>query len=346
MPARRLACLALAGDIRNLGGRKNTTSMRKAVLLYNPLSGRRRRQRRDADVDAAATVLRQGGVEVSVASTQGRSEAAGQTREAIAQGCDTVFACGGDGTIHDVVQGLVDTQAALGIIPLGTANALAHDLRIPLSASAAAHAALTFQPCRIAAGRIEFANFKGECLSRHFAITAGVGVDAQLFYGLKATVKGRLGMAAYYAMAWRLWMTHRLERFCAEYSEVGSRQLRREILTQLLAVRIRNFGGVLRELAPGADLRRDSLRLVLCSTDKRSAYFWYILRGFLGRSWRVGGIELADSECVRCDFFRSETAAPWRPQTRIYVEADGELLGTLPATISVVPNALTILMPG
>jgi diacylglycerol kinase (ATP) len=319
--------------------------MRKAVLLYNPLSGRSRRQQRAADVEAAATVLRHAGVEVSIASTQGRSEAAGQAGEAIAQGCDTVFACGGDGTIHDVVQGLVGTQAALGIIPLGTANALAHDLRIPLSASAAARAALTFQPCRIAAGRVEFADFKGGSLSRHFAITAGVGVDAHLFYRLKATVKGRLGMAAYYAMAWRLWLTHRMERFSAEYSEVGSQQLRRAVLTQLLAVRIRNFGGVLRELAPGADLRRDSLRLVLCSTAKRSGYLRYILRGFFGRSWRVGGIELADSECVRCDFLRPETTARLRPPTRIYVEADGELLGTLPARISVVPNALTILMP-
>jgi diacylglycerol kinase (ATP) len=136
-----------------------------------------------------------------------------------------------------------------------------------------------------------------------------------------------------------------MQRFSAEYCEVGSRQLRQASLTQLLAVRISNFGGVLGELAPGADLGRNSLRLVLCSTAKRSAYLRYILRGFLRRSWRVSGIELTDSEFVCCDFLPTGSTTSIRPTTRIYVEADGELLGTLPAKVSLIPDALTILMP-
>src|SRR6516165_2873547 len=99
--------------------------MRKAILFYNPLSGRRR-GRRVADVEAALSVLHKAGVEASIAPTRAASEAAEQTREAIAHGCDTVIACGGDGTIHDVLQGVVGTQAALAIVPLGTANSLAH----------------------------------------------------------------------------------------------------------------------------------------------------------------------------------------------------------------------------
>ena len=319
--------------------------MRKVTLLYNPLSGRSRRQQRTADIEAAAARLRQAGVEVSIAVTEGRSEAAGQAREAIGRGCDTVFACGGDGTIHDVVQGLIGTPAALGIIPLGTANALAHDLCIPFSPVAAAHAALGFRSNRVAAGQVEFTDFTGQPSSRYFAIAAGIGVDAHLFYRLNAAVKGRLGMAAYYAAAWRLWITHHMERFSTEYCDIGSPNLRRASLTQLLAVRIRNFGGVLRELAPGADLRRNSLRLVLCSTARRSAYLSYILRGLLGRAWRITGIELADTEFVRCDFLPPEGPGSSPTRKQIYVEADGELLGTLPAKLSLVPDALTILMP-
>src|SRR5580692_7151401 len=106
--------------------------MRKAILLYNPLSGRRR-GRRLADVEAALAVLRSAGVEASAAPTRAAADATDQTKQAIAEGCDTIFAGGGDGTVHDVLQGLVGSNAALGIIPLGTANSVAHDLQLPLS---------------------------------------------------------------------------------------------------------------------------------------------------------------------------------------------------------------------
>ena len=129
--------------------------MRKAALFYNPLSGRRR-ERRLADVRAAMAVLHQAGVEATAEPTRGQADAAEQARHAIAEGCDTIFACGGDGTAHDVLQGMVGSDAALGIIPLGTANALAHDLRLPLSPVGAARALLTAKARRIALGRVEY----------------------------------------------------------------------------------------------------------------------------------------------------------------------------------------------
>src|ERR1700680_4632513 len=155
--------------------------MRKAILLYNPLSGRRR-GRRLADVEAALSVLRSAGVEASAAPTRAASDATDQTKQAVAEGCDTIFACGGDGTVHDVLQGLVGTHVALGIIPLGTANSLAHDLRLPPSPAAPAQAALPAQPRRIAVGRVEYQDFTGSPGQRYFTVTAGIGVDAHLFY--------------------------------------------------------------------------------------------------------------------------------------------------------------------
>ena len=308
--------------------------MRKAVLLYNPLSGRRH-VRRLADVEAALTVLCQAGVEATLEPTRGQADATGQARHAIAAGCDTIFACGGDGTVHDVLQGMVGSQAALGVIPLGTANALAHDLQLPLSAAAAARASLTAKPLRTAVGRVEYQDFGGNLGSRFFIVAAGIGADAHLFYKLNPLVKGHLGMAAYYAMATRLWLTHPMENFTIE-TEPG----KRVDVTQLLAVRIRNFGGVLRELAPGASLERDDLRLVLFRTRSRLAYLQYIVRGLVGAQWRVGGIELVHGVKVAC---RSRDSAG--SDVRIFVEADGELLGTLPVEISVVPDAVTLLVP-
>src|ERR1700674_2103035 len=143
--------------------------MRKAMLLYNPLSGRRRGSRL-GDIEAALSVLRGAGIEATAAPTRAASDATDQTKQAIGEGCDTVFACGGDGTVHDVLQGLVGTNPALAIIPLATANSLPHDLPIPRSPSDAAQAALTAQPRRIAVGRIEFQDFTGKRSSRYFTV--------------------------------------------------------------------------------------------------------------------------------------------------------------------------------
>jgi len=316
--------------------------MRKAALFYNPLSGRRR-ERRLADVRAALAVLHQAGVEAIAEPTRGQADAAEQARHAIAGGCDTIFACGGDGTAHDVLQGMVGSHAALGIIPLGTANALAHDLRLPLSAVGAARALLTAKPRRMALGRVEYTDLEGNRGFRFFTVAAGIGVDAHLFYKLNPLVKGHLGMAAYYAKATRLWLTHSMEKFAVEVDQDpeqnGGRSSPAEV-SQLLAVRIRNFGGVLRELAPGASLDRDDLRMVLFRTSSRWAYLQYIIRGLVGARWSVGGIDLVNSVKIDCRPLVDAAA-----DSRIFVEADGELLGTLPAAISIVPDALALLVP-
>jgi YegS/Rv2252/BmrU family lipid kinase len=311
--------------------------MRKAALLYNPLSGRRR-ERRLADVAAAAAVLRRAGVEVVLDPTRGQAGATEQVQHAIVTGCDIIFACGGDGTVHDVLQGMVGSRASLGIIPLGTANALAHDLQLPRSAAAAARASLTARLRRVAVGRVEYRDLDGNPGSRFFTVAAGIGLDAHLFYKLNPLVKGHLGMVAYYVQAVRLWLTDPMPNFGVEVEPAGQSEV-----SQLLAVRIRNFGGVLRELAPGAALDRDQLRLVLLRTRSRLAYLRYIVRGMVGARWPVNGIDLVDGVKVHCRALTAPGHATSSP--RIFVEADGELLGTLPAEISIVPDALTLLVP-
>ena len=308
--------------------------MQKAAILFNPASGRRR-ERRLAVVRTVETTLRGGGVETSLKETRSHEEALAETAQAVASGCDSVVACGGDGTIHAVIQGLAKTSAQLAVIPLGTANALAHDLQIPLDPTRAALAALRSQPLRVALGRVSYLDFNRARACRYFTVAAGVGVDAHLFYALSAGLKHRIGMAAYYFKAWHLWMAHRMQRFPAEFTDEANAERRRSELTQLLAVRIRNFGGVLRELAAGADLRRNDLTLVMCKTEKRTVYLSYVLRALVNGNWKIPEVELAHSRSVNCE----ESAG------RVYVEADGELLGTPPVELSVVPDALTILVP-
>jgi len=315
--------------------------MRKAALLYNPDSGGSKQ--RQSDLESALAVLRQGGVDADLVPTDSPQHALDETRHSIAAGCDTIFACGGDGTIHNIVQVLANSPAALGILPLGTANALAHDLKVPLKVVAAAKAALRFSPRRIALGRVKYSDLQGKPGTRYFVVAAGFGVDAHLFYKLHAGTKHRMGMAAYYAKAWHLWFSYPMTRFVAEYTETGSDIPRSAEVTELMAIHIRNFGGVLQELAPGASLDREDIRLVFCRTASRLAYLAYVTRGLLRLRTKIPGIDLAHAMTVSCHYLPASDDQPDQP--RIYVEADGELLGTLPAEITVVPNALTLLAP-
>jgi len=320
--------------------------MHKAALLYNPDSGGSR-VRRQAELESVLALLRSANVEAQLVFTDSQAHAEQMARQAMLAGCDTIFACGGDGTIHNIVQVLANTSTALAILPIGTANALAHDLGLPMNIVAAARTALHAPPRRIALGRVRYLDLEGKPSTRFFIVAAGCGVDAHLFYKLQAGTKQRIGMAAYYAKAWHLWFTHPMTRFLIEFAETGSSLSRRANVTELMAVRIRNFGGVLQELAPGAALERNDLRLVICRTASRFAYLLYVTRGLLRRNWKVPGIELAYTGRVSCLYVPAPTTTDRTPQeqSKVYVEADGELVGTLPAEITMGPDALTLLAP-
>jgi diacylglycerol kinase family enzyme len=338
--------------------------MRKATILFNPNSGPRGKKR-DAELDRAIGIIQSAGVRTELTVCRSSQEATDNARCAVAAGGATVFACGGDGTIHDVIQGLAGTPIALAILPFGTANALAHDLGIPLRASAAAHAAVKGKVRRIPVGRIEYQNFSGHSAARYFTVAAGIGVDAHLFYKLTAELKKRTGMAAYYLKAWQLWATHRMRRFEVEYTN-GNGLAQHAVLTELLAVRIRFFGNILRELVPGASLDRSDLQTVMCRTASRNAYIQYVAGALIGRQWSIDGIDLVSCSEVVCQLPVERRASPLgqdqssernhedsyghsnhrdEAEDRVYVEADGELLGRLPVRMTMVPDALSLVVP-
>lgn len=309
--------------------------MRRALFLYNPTSGRHR-ERRLRDVTAAAEVFRRAGVEADIEATTGRGTAPKQARDAADRGYDTIVACGGDGTIHEIVQSLAGGPTALAVLPLGTGNGLAADLRVPREAKAAAEYLLNSKLHSLRLPRMEFDNpIDGiNERSRYCVVGAGIGPDAEMAYRMTVAMKERWGMMAYYAQAWRQWLTYPFPEFEIEFSAGGSK--RRERVTQVLAIRIEWFGGFLRRLAPGASLFRDDLRLVMIKSRRRWPYVKYVTGIQFNRSWTGDDIELAYATEFSC-----------RPLTdgRIYAEADGELLGTLPVTIRMTQESINLLVP-
>ncbi|MGH9581191.1 MAG: diacylglycerol/lipid kinase family protein, partial [Terriglobales bacterium] len=310
--------------------------MRKVALIFNPASGVRR-ERRAAEVESVRQVLLAAGVEAEAAPTRSAGSAEEQARESIAAGCDAILACGGDGTAHEALQGIVGAggRAALGVIPLGTGNALANDLGLPRNPVEAARALLAGEARRIALGRMEFALPKGGTGSRYFLVMAGAGPDAHMLYSMSLEAKGRFGMGAYYAHAAWLFLTHDYPAFEVEVTESESGKTRTMTVAQMMAARITFFGGALRRLAPGAALYRDDMCVVLYRTPIRLRYFLYLLGVFLGLNWRVPGVELVHATQVLC---RELEPKETRRRSTVRAEADGELLGLLPVRLTMVPD--------
>ncbi len=307
-------------------------SFGNALVLYNPSSGRHRGER-EAKVASVLAELRSAGITASAEPTCAPAAAGRQAAEAVRSGHDAIIACGGDGTVHDILQGLAGTDAMLGVVPLGTANALAVDLHMPRNPIAAARALLTAVPQRIAIGRIDYQSLDNQPASRYFMVGAGVGPDALLAFRVSPQHKRHLGVSAYYLQGLRLWATHDYPRFDIELNLNGC--TRRERASEVLAIRCARLGGLINNLVPGAGLERDLLRVALFKTRSRVRYLQYLTRCMISAG-EIPGIEVLDAHSIRC--------IP-DVNTRIHVEADGEPLGFLPATLSAVPKAVTLLMP-
>ena len=144
-----------------------------AVLIANPRSGRRGVK---TWLDEAVGTLRQAGWAVVRWETQGPGHATELARRAAAEGYEAVIAAGGDGTLNEVLNGVVGTSTAVGILPVGTVNVWAREVGIPLPN--------WWERLRGATGVLLDGTIRaidvGLAGARYFILSAGVGLDAQV----------------------------------------------------------------------------------------------------------------------------------------------------------------------
>jgi diacylglycerol kinase (ATP) len=311
--------------------------MRRVALIYNPASGRASARRKVA-VEQALAVLREAGVAAEAFETKASGEATHHAREAVDAGFDTVLACGGDGTVHETVQSLVGADVALGVIPLGTANALAANLGLLGSPAKVARKLLDAKAERISVGRIHYQDLAGNSCSRYFIVAAGIGPDALVMARMDAGLKRRLGYLLYVIECFRTWATFSYPLFEAALPANGHGDARAVHVSQLLAVRVRSFGGALGKLAPGASLSSDSLSLLAFKTQSRLHYLQFMMAALAGRHTFNGVVELLETPSIDCRI-------PAGLSEPLMVEADGEVLGSLPVRLEIVPQSLTVLVP-
>jgi len=158
------------------------------VIVFNPVAGRRRAHLLWRVLD----VMVANGIRIDLAETHSPGHAEALARAAAAAGETMVVAAGGDGTIAEVANGLLGSGARLGVIPLGTANVLAHELALPFAPRAVA-AALAF-------GRTKPlwpGMMRGPTGSRLFVQMLGVGFDAHVVHHLSLPLKRAFGRGAY-----------------------------------------------------------------------------------------------------------------------------------------------------
>jgi len=312
--------------------------LKKVLLLYNPLSGQKR-ERRVELIARIAEIFAAAGLDVEKCATTHPGSAIDQTENAVNAGFDTIMACGGDGTANEALNGLMRTesQAALGVVPLGSGNLLATDLRLPVNPLAAARAILKYSPRSIRPGVIRSQGKDGpEC--RHFMVAAGVGADADLMYRTAVEVKERWGRKAYFMEMFRMVFRRHFPMFKVDWTEADGRR-RQEKVALVMAIRAEKFPGILRRVRLGSALTRNEFRLLLFKTDSVPHFLNYFASVASGLNWRVPNVEVVASKQFRCIPLESGTSAS------IHSEADGELLGKLPVEVSIAEKGFFLLMP-
>lgn len=307
--------------------------MRRALLIFNPHAGRGGRSR-IAALESAAEVLGSAGIEAEIAATLGPGTAGAQAAGAASSGVDTIFACGGDGTLHEVIQGLAHhPSAAVGTIPLGSANALARHVGLSFDPAEAVRQQLRFEPRSIPLGRVTCESAEGP-RSRYFAVMAGAGPDGMLVYRMLAGGKHRLGRMIYYARAVRLFLSERFGAFHVNATVDGNTPVNLEAVSAM-AIRVGDLGGLFSPLVRGASPADETLQLTLTTPPSHLA-----LPAWFATSWTRTHRWNPYTQHLRVQAFRCSGA-----EQRIHVQADGEWIGTTPMQIELVPNALRLLMP-
>ena len=289
---------------------------RNAALIHNPAAGRGRR-RRERQLDRAAHLLDAYGIRVTRIPTTGPGSATQLARTEVAAGRDLIIACGGDGTINEVVNGMAQSQVPLAILPAGTGNAAATALGIPRNLWRAAEYIPRGVVRRITLGRAG---------SRYFVCFAGAGFDG---HGVERL--NRLGPLRFKLLrgALEVYRELWLYDFPAFDVHIGNQVYS---ATQLILGRLKY---PLLPVTPRADLFGDDFEVCLITRHSPLRFVLYPL-AVLTRT-------LEYFPEVRYLRARQVRAVP--REGRVLVETDAENAGALPMEFTVVPGALSLLVP-
>ncbi len=302
----------------------NSTFRERWALIANPASGGGNKRRL---MDKVASHLREAGCLPEVLWTTRRGHAEELARQAAKEGFAKIVACGGDGTIHEIVNGIMSSRSStgavtLGIVPTGTGNDLARELRIPTGLSGSVNTLLN--------GKVNFIDL-GKAGDRYFHTVATLGFSAAVSrYAMNNKLPGIFPAAAVYLYA--ALMT--LFRYQAVTVRLNGDLDAFEGPVFLAAVgNTKCYGGGMK-IAPSAVIDDGRLNLCLVRQLSRLKVARMLPRVFSGRHTKCS--EVSMHRFGRMEVMTKEPVDIW---------ADGEFVARTPAVFQIIPHALPVLTP-
>lgn len=275
--------------------------------------------------------------------TDKSSQGAKAARAALADGHKKILVAGGDGTLRKVVQEVAGSNASVGILPIGTGNILARNLKLPLSLDAAVKRVISGKPYEIDLGQARLVRPDGALEEYLFTGFAGVGMDARLMENTQPELKKRIGWIAYIEGGIRS-LPLKFEKF-----DVSLNDQTRTLKSYSLLVG--NVG-----LLPGAismmpDARLDDGRLDMAAIGPRRIWNWIdffsritwqnqVVRPLaLGRKWMDATANVKTLENLSSSRIRI------RPHHSVPIQLDGDPMGeVVEVEFSIKQKALRVLL--
>ncbi len=293
-----------------------TPRFSRAVLIYNPVARGVARQR--GKLQQAIARLEADGLKLELQPTSGPHDGARLSRQAVETGSSLVIVYGGDGTINEVVGGMAGSRVPLMVLPGGTANVLAREIGLPTDPAACASLAKKGVVRRIALGRAD---------ERPFVLMAGIGVDAGIVAASFPGLKRFTGEGAYWLAGFRQLAAYHFSAFELVIDGQSHHG------TFALISRAKNYGGSF-QLTPEASLYSNLFEICLFQSRVRWRYLYYLSQVALGRHTRLPDVRTLKGRSV------SVLGSP-----KVFVQVDGELIGTLPVNCTVERDALSLVVP-
>jgi diacylglycerol kinase (ATP) len=305
--------------------------LHNALLIHNPNAGSGGNARR-TKVDEARRILESRGIRADLQETTAPGEAIEIAKRATTDGRQLVIACGGDGTVNEVVNGLAGPQnghrVPLALLPAGTANVLAKELELSWDIPKAAEQLASGEVREIALGLAT--PLEQPEKARYFLSVAGAGPDGRITYAVDLELKARFGILAYWWQGAREVFNYKFRHF-----RVTSEGQSREV-SLVIVGRTKHYGGPFK-ITTEADLFEDQFEFLGLTTQSGLKYLSYLPTLWMGDLRKEEGVYFWKSNRLVCESIDDNP---------IYAQVDGEPLARLPVEFRIVPRALRLLVPG